>query len=157
MRDIGYGFPVIPLGIKRLYPNRPIVGVGILIKQGEKYLLIKRAADPDKGMWSIPGGLVKVGETTIYAAWREALEETGLTVRILENISVIDNIDFDADGHTKYHFIIIDYLAEPISGVMHHHDDALDAYWARPVEFHNYQLTPTVIQLFRKIGLFQAA
>ncbi len=138
----------------RLYPERPLVGVGVLVRKGEEYLLIKRAAEPDKGLWSVPGGMVELGEKTAEAAAREAEEETGLLVEILDNLGVVDKIVKDDAGKVKYHFVIIDYLAEPMSGEMHHHDDALDARWVNPRDFTKYQLSPTLIDLLKRIDLY---
>ena len=138
----------------RLYPERPMVGVGILIRKGEEYLLIKRASEPDKGLWSVPGGMVELGEGAREAAAREAEEETGLKVEILEELGVVDKIVRDEAGRVRYHFVIIDYLAEPVTGVMHHHDDALDARWVNPRDFRKYELSPTLIDLLRRINLY---
>jgi len=138
----------------RLYPERPMVGVGILIRKGEEYLLIKRASEPDKGFWSVPGGMVEIGENVRDAAIREAEEETGLEVEILEDLGAVDKIVRDEAGKVKYHFVIIDYIAEPVAGEMHHHDDALDAVWVHPRDFRKYQLSPTLIDLLRRINLY---
>ena len=138
----------------RLYPERPMVGVGILIRKGEEYLMIKRASEPDRGLWSIPGGMVEIGEKAAEAAVREAEEETGLQVEIIEDLGVVDKIVRDEAGRVKYHFVIIDYLAEPVSGEMHHHDDALDALWVHPRDFRKYQMSQTVIDLLKRINLY---
>jgi 8-oxo-dGTP diphosphatase len=138
----------------RLYPARPIVGVGVLIEEDGRYLLVKRAAEPDAGMWSIPGGLVEVGERAADAAFREALEETGLTVEIMDRIAVVDKIVRDPDGEVRYHFIIIDFLARPLSGEMRPMDDALDAAWVKPEGFTEYELTPTLVELLKRMGLY---
>jgi ADP-ribose pyrophosphatase YjhB (NUDIX family) len=131
-----------------------MMGVGILIHKGKEYLLIKRASEPDRGLWSVPGGMVELGEKTREAAIREAEEETGLVVEILEDLGVVDKIVRDDAGRVKYHFVIIDYLAEPISGVMHHHDDALDAHWVHPRDFRKYEMSPTLVDLLKKIDLY---
>ena len=138
----------------RLYPERPMIGVSTLIRQGEEYLLIKRASEPDMGLWSVPGGMVELGEKTSEAAIREAEEETGLVVDILKDLGVVDKIVRDEAGKVKYHFVIIDYLAEPVSGVMHHHDDALDARWVHPRDFRKYEMSPTLVDLLKKIDLY---
>ncbi len=138
----------------RLYPERPMVGVGVLIRKGEEYLLIRRAAEPDKGLWSVPGGIVELGEKIRDAATREAREETGLDVEIIGDLGVVDKIVLDDAGRVKYHFAIVDYLAEPISGEMHHHDDALDALWVHPRDFRKYQMSPTLVDLLRRIDLY---
>ena len=138
----------------RLYPGRPIVGVGVLIEVDGRYLLVKRAAEPDAGLWSIPGGLIEVGEKAADAAVREALEETGLSVEIMNRVDVVDKIVRDDDGDVKYHFIIIDFLARPLSGEMRPMDDALDAAWVAPEDFIKYELTPTLVELLKRIGIY---
>ena len=138
----------------RLYPGRPIVGVGVLIEEDGRYLLVKRAAEPDAGLWSIPGGIIEVGEKAADAAVREALEETGLSVEIMNRVDVVDKIVRDDDGDVRYHFIIIDFLARPLSGEMRPMDDALDAAWAAPEDFIKYELTPTLVELLKRIGIY---
>jgi len=138
----------------RLYPSRPIVGVGVLIEEDGRYLLVKRAAEPDAGLWSIPGGLIEVGEKAADAAVREALEETGLSVEIMNRVDVVDKIVQDDDGDVRYHFIIIDFLARPLSGEMKPMDDALDAAWAAPEDFIKYELTSTLVELLKRIGIY---
>lgn len=141
--------------MRREYPFRPIVGVGILIKHGEEYLLIRRAAEPDRGLWTIPGGLVEVGERVKEAAVREAREETGLEVEIRDTLDVIDKIVRDEEDRVKYHFIIVDFLAVPKGGVMKASSDALEARWVRREEFRRYPLTETFKLLLRRIGLWE--
>ncbi|HIH88955.1 TPA: NUDIX hydrolase [Candidatus Bathyarchaeota archaeon] len=138
----------------RLYPERPMVGVGILIRNGDDYLLIKRASEPDKGMWSVPGGMVELGETVRDAAAREAQEETGLEVEIIEDLGVVDKIVRDDAGRVKYHFAIVDFLAEPASGDMCAHDDALEALWVHPRDFRKYPMSPTLVDLLKRIDLY---
>jgi 8-oxo-dGTP diphosphatase len=138
----------------RLYPGRPIVGVGVLIEEDGRYLLVKRAAEPDAGLWSIPGGLIEVGEKAADAAVREALEETGLSVEVMNRVDVVDKIVRDDDGDVRYHFIIIDFHARPLSGEMRPMDDALDAAWAAPEEFVKYELTPTLVELLKRMGIY---
>jgi ADP-ribose pyrophosphatase YjhB (NUDIX family) len=139
--------------MRREYPSRPLVGVGILIKKGEEYLLIKRASDPDKGLWAIPGGLVEVGEGIKDAAVREVQEETGLEVEVTELLDVIDKIDLDDTGRIKYHFVIVDFLAVPRGGVMKASSDALEAVWVKKEGFKQYPLTETFKMLLKHVGL----
>jgi ADP-ribose pyrophosphatase len=139
---------------RRLYPQQPVVGVGILINKNDRYLLIKRAAEPDAGLWSIPGGLVELGERALDAAKREAMEETGLKIRISSILDVIDRIIQDEEEQVKYHFVIIDYLAEPIGGEMKPQDDALEARWVTPKDFRKYELPPTLIALLKRLNLY---
>ena len=97
---------------------------------------------------------MELGEKTSEAAVREAEEETGLVVEILEDLGVVDKIVLDDEGRVKYHFVIIDYLVEPVSGVMHHHDDALDARWVHPRDFGKYEISQTLVDLLKKIDLY---
>jgi len=138
---------------RRLYPEKPLVGVGILIQRGNKYLLIKRAAEPDKGLWSVPGGMVELGEKASEAAAREVLEETGLVVDVVKVLDVIDKIIIDEDK-VKFHFVIVDYIAEYRRGELKASSDALDARWVTVEEFKDYELSPTLIVLLKKMGLY---
>jgi ADP-ribose pyrophosphatase YjhB (NUDIX family) len=140
--------------MRREYPSRPIVGVGILIREGEKYLIIRRASEPDKGLWAIPGGLVEVGEGVREAAAREAQEETSLEVEVTEILDVIDKIIRDDSGRIKYHFVIVDFIAMPKRGVMKASSDALEARWVKKEEFGQYQLTETFKLFLEHIGLW---
>ena len=142
------------MGPKREYPNRPIVGVGVLIQKGDEYLLIKRAANPDKGLWSVPGGLIDVGERAADAAQREALEETGLVVEMGERLGVVDKIEYDEAGKEFYHFIIIQYLATPVRGVLTPMDDALDAVWITKEQLKDYNITKSLKDFLQDIGLY---
>jgi ADP-ribose pyrophosphatase len=138
----------------REYPERPIVGVGVLIQRGDEFLLIKRAANPDKGLWSVPGGLIEVGEKAVDAARREALEETCLEVEVKERLGVVDKIEYDEAGKVLYHFIILQFLAIPIGGEMKPMDDALDAVWVTLDKFKDYQLTGSLKRFLNEIGLY---
>lgn len=138
---------------RRLYPKKPLVGVGILIRQGDKYLLIQRAAEPDKGLWSVPGGMIEIGERSTEAAVREVYEETGLVVEILRILDVIDKIIMD-ENKVKFHFVIVDYIAEYKRGTLKASSDALNARWVTAEEFRDYELSPTLMVLLKKIGLY---
>ena len=143
----------LDLSRRRLYPERPLIGVGVLIRDGDRYLLVRRAAEPDAGLWSIPGGLVELGERVEEAAVREALEETGLEVKIKELLGVVDKIERDEEGRIRFHFVIIDYLAEVKGGTLRPSSDALDARWIRVEDLPRYRLSPTLLELLRDIGL----
>ncbi|MBC8223515.1 NUDIX hydrolase [Candidatus Bathyarchaeota archaeon] len=139
---------------RRLYPDKPMVGVGVLIQKDDRYLLIKRAAEPDAGLWSVPGGMVELGERAKEAAKREALEETGLEVEIVGVLGVVDKI-VEGDGkRIKFHFVIVDYLANPVGGSLEASSDALDARWVKPADFHDYEMSPTLVVLLKRIGLY---
>jgi len=139
---------------RREYPTRPIAGVGVMIQDGEKYLLIKRAANPDKGLWSVPGGLVEVGERIEDAAVREALEETCLDVDLVKRLGVVDKIEYDDKGEVYYHFVIIQYLAVVKGGEMRPMDDALEAEWVTLDQLKGYQLTNSLKDFLIDIGMY---
>jgi len=145
------------LSHRRLYPERPLIGVGVLIRDGDRYLLVRRAAEPDAGLWSIPGGLVELGERVEEAAVREALEETGLEVEIRDLLGVVDKIERDDAGRIRFHFVIVDYLAEVKGGSLKASSDALEARWVRAEELPKYRLSPTLVKLLRDIGLYPEA
>src|SRR5665213_1646809 len=100
----------------RTYPERPIVGVGAVIFDGDRVLLVKRGHEPLMGAWNLPGGAVEVGETLDAALAREVLEETGLSVEVGPVVEVLDSVRFDADGRVEYHFVIVDYLCRVFAG-----------------------------------------
>ena len=117
--------------MKRLYPDQPIVGIGVVLVNTGKIVLIKRGNDPGRGKWSIPGGLVELGEQIESAVIREANEETCLTVKNPQIVDVVDNVERDAEGKVKYHYVIVDYLVEVVSGDIAAARDAEELRWVR--------------------------
>src|SRR5438876_7561930 len=115
--------------MQREYPDRPLVGVGAIIVDSGRVALIKRGKDPLMGEWSIPGGMLELGETLRQGAEREALEETELVVRATEMLGVFDRIVPDEAKRTIYHYVLVDFLCERISGELHASGDAADARW----------------------------
>jgi len=113
----------------REYPQRPLVGVGVCVLEDNKVLLARRRSPPKIGEWSLPGGAQEIGETIKECALREVREETGLEVRILKLIDVIDSIIVDDFGKIKYHYTLIDFVAEPVSGNLLAGDDASHVKW----------------------------
>ena len=103
--------------LKRHYPTQPIVGVGAVIVCNRKILLVKRKGEPGKGKWTIPGGLVELGEAAEQTVIREVNEETTLQVEQPKLIDVVSNITVDFKGHIEYHFVILDYFVK-IKGEM---------------------------------------
>ncbi len=102
--------------MKRHYPEQPVVGVGAVIFRGEEVLVVRRGQEPAKGAWSLPGGLVELGETLEEAVAREVREETGLTVRILGVTAVVNHIYHDDQGRIPYHYVLIDYVCDYRTG-----------------------------------------
>ena len=115
--------------MQREYPRQPLVGVGAVIVEKGGVLLIKRGKAPLLGEWSIPGGMLELGETLREGAEREALEETGLVVRAGDLLGVFDRIVPDETQRTLYHYVLIDFLCEIISGNVLAAGDASDARW----------------------------
>ena len=136
--------------MKRLYPKQPIIGVGAVIIKDGKILLEKRKNDPGKGKWSIPGGLVELGETVEQTALREVKEETGLEVEKPEHIDVVDNVIRDENGEIKYHFVIVDYFVKLKGGTMKAMSDAEELRWVTLDEVEQYDLTKTFKVFFQK-------
>jgi len=132
-----------PIMDKRTYPSSPLVGVGAVAIKDGKILLIKRAFDPGAGKWSIPGGLVEVGEKLSEACARETEEETGIKVEILELINVFDMIDRDQEGKTKYHYVLVDFLAKPVGGTERKSNEVTDIAWVDYQEAKRMDLTRT--------------
>jgi mutator protein MutT len=127
--------------VSRAYPDRPYVGVGAVIVDDGKVVLIKRKYEPLAGQWSLPGGGVELGETLEDSVAREMLEETGLVVEVGAVIEVFDRITRDADGRVRYHFVLVDYLCRPISGELRAGSDVDEAVLADPSELARYALT----------------
>ena len=126
--------------ISREYPDRPLVGVGAIIVDAGRVALIKRGKPPLLGEWSIPGGMLELGETVRQGAEREALEETGLVVRATELLGVFDRVVIDDAKRCQYHYVLIDFLCERISGDLHAAGDAADARWFAPEEMNKLAL-----------------
>ena len=126
---------------RREYPRAPLIGVGAVIIKDGKILMIKRAFDPGKGRWSIPGGLVEVGERLAEACAREAEEETGLKIQVLELIGAYDMIVPDDQGKIKYHYVLVDFLAKPVGGEQRASQEVLDKKWVSYEEAKQLDMT----------------
>ena len=125
----------------REYPERPIVGVGAVIVDAGRVVLIRRRYEPLAGQWSLPGGTLELGETLEQGTAREMLEETGLVVDIGPVIEVFDRIMFDDERRVRYHFVLVDYLCWPVSGELRAGSDVEDAVFAAPDDLPRYGLT----------------
>ena len=137
----------------REFPENPVVGVGAVIVQDGKVLIIKRAHEPRKGEWSLPGGRVELGETLLEATRREIREETGLEVEVGALIELFDRVH-RRDGRVQYHFVIADFLCTPCGGTLAAADDALDVAWVLPEELDAYGVNEHAAAVIRKgLGL----
>jgi 8-oxo-dGTP diphosphatase len=134
----------------RRFPERPLVGVGAVIIDGERVLLVQRAHEPLKGEWSLPGGAVDVGETLHEAVRREIREETGLEVHVGPVVEVLDRIHHTEDGPVEFHFVLIDYLCTVAGGTMACSSDAADARWVPIDDLPRYSLTPIATAVIGK-------
>lgn len=129
--------------MRREYPSQPIVGIGAIIVQDGKILLAKRGSEPGKGKWSVPGGLVELGEKVEKAVVREVKEETNLDVEVVRLIDAVNNIIQDSNGKLRFHFVILDYLTKLKGGTLQSSSDVLDTKWVRLEEAEDYDLTDT--------------
>jgi mutator protein MutT len=136
--------------VSRQYPDRPIVGVGAVIVDGNRVLLVRRANEPLKGEWSLPGGAVEVGETLEVAVAREVREETGLEVDVGPMIDVLDRIRFDTDGRASYHYVLVDFLCRPTGGTLACASDADGAMWVPLVELAEQGVAQATISVIQK-------
>lgn len=141
--------------MKRDYPERPIIGVGAVIVSGGRALLVRRDTEPLRGEWSVPGGMLELGETLRDGVRREVLEETGLEVEPGEVLDVFDSIFTDGLGRTQYHYVLIDYLCRPVSGEAHPGSDVSDVRWVSANALSAMGLRESIEQVVRK-GLERA-
>jgi len=132
---------------RREFPDRPLVGVGGVVIRNGRALLIRRASPPLQDQWSIPGGLLEVGETLREGVRRELLEETAIEVRVLELVEVFERIGLDAGGKAKHHFVVLDYLCEALRGEACAGSDAAEVAWAAPDELAKYSLGEATTQV----------
>jgi 8-oxo-dGTP diphosphatase len=132
------------------YPERPIVGVGGVIVRDGKAVIVRRGQEPRKGEWSLPGGLVELGESLVDATRREMKEETGLDVEVGPLVEIFDRVHRDAAGRIRYHFVIADYLCVPIAGTLTAGSDVDDARWVTSAEMDGYGLNAHAAAVLRR-------
>ena len=141
--------------MRRSYPDHPIVGVGAVIVDGGRALLVRRASEPLMGEWSVPGGVLELGETLRDGVRREVFEETGLVVEPGEVLDIFDSIFTDGDGRTQYHYVLIDYLCRPVSGKAKAGTDVSEVRWVRENDLPPIGLRESIEQVVRRgLGRF---
>ena len=138
------------MSTSREYPDLPRVGVGAVILKDGEVLLVRRGSTPSQGKWSIPGGLVHLGETTAAAAVREVEEECALKVRLQGIAGVVDRIVPGNDGRIRYHYVLVDYLAIPESGTARAGSDAAEVRWVPVGELGRYDTTEGLAEMVMK-------
>lgn len=136
----------------REYPEHPLVGVGAIIvdKDSRQVLLVKRGREPAQGRWSLPGGLVDVGETLTEALRREIREETGLEVTVGPHVETIERIIYDENGKVRFHYVLVDYLCiveadEPLAA-----SDAEEARWFEIGRLEDLEMTEATHEVIAK-------
>ncbi len=134
----------------RRYPDRPFVGVGAIIFRGDEVLLIRRGTAPALGKWSIPGGLVELGESLEDAVRREILEEVALDVKVLDLVAVLDRVIKDQEGRIEYHYILHDFLCESTQGEPLPATDAEECTFVRLDRLSSYDLTRGTEKIIRR-------
>lgn len=136
------------------YPLTPRVGVGAITLKDGKVLLVKRGIEPSYGRWAIPGGTLKLGETLQECAARELLEETGITIKVGACVYVFDFLERDDAEKIKFHFVVVDFAADYISGEPKGADDALEARWLSSTELRELPVAKNTLNALRSIGFF---
>jgi len=136
--------------MKRSYPDHPIIGVGAVIVDDGRVLLVRRGTEPLKGEWSVPGGMLELGEKLRDGVRREVLEETGLVVEPGEVLDVFDSIFNDDAGRTEYHYVLIDYLCRPVSGEAKAGTDVSEVRWVAESDLPEMNLRDSIQRVIRK-------
>ncbi|SCA54807.1 NUDIX hydrolase [Candidatus Terasakiella magnetica] len=141
----------------RLYPDRPWVGIGIVIHKDDDILLIKRAKPPYAGQWSLPGGAQDLGETIFQGAYREALEETNIKTTDHRLIDIVDSIHKDENDKIEYHYTLIEVSCLYKSGTLKAMDDASAAQWVPFTKIGNYGLRDETLRIITQSYLSRNA
>lgn len=136
----------------RSYPDRPLVGVGAVIIHDGCALIVQRGSEPRRGEWTVPGGLLELGETLRAAVEREVLEETGLAVKAGEVVDVFDSIYPDSAGRTQYHYVLVDFRCQLISdpAELKAGSDILDAKWITSADLADTPLIGFTAEVIKK-------
>jgi mutator protein MutT len=138
--------------MKREYPDRPWVGVGVLVFKSGKVLLGRRAREPRMGQWSVPGGTIELGETVREAATREIREEFNIQIEIQQVFDVFDRIFRDPEGRVQFHYVLIECVARYQSGELRPADDVEEAEWVDPQELLPYELPADQIEVIKRVA-----
>jgi ADP-ribose pyrophosphatase YjhB (NUDIX family) len=138
----------------REYAGHPMVGVGGIVLNEGKVLLVKRGKQPGYGKWSIPGGMVELGETLSEAIKREVLEECGIEIELADVVAVLERVIRREDERVRYHYVLVDFLGYWKGGELQPASDILEARWADPSEMETLEMTDRTQQVvFEVMGL----
>ena len=137
--------------MRRKYPEQPSIGVGVVVINENRVLVVQRGKEPGAGTWAFPGGRLELGETLAEAAAREAHEETGLTIEPGEVIAVRDLIDRDEAGRIRFHYVLIDLLAQPVGGALRPGDDSLAVRWIGLEDMADLPMAPHMVEVVRQL------
>jgi 8-oxo-dGTP diphosphatase len=138
---------------ERLFPRAPITGVGAIVCKDGKVLLVKRGKEPNRGKWTVPGGVVELGESLHEALKREVREECSIDIEVEKVLDTFDAITRDDDGRVRYHFIIIDFLAKYAGGEIEAGSDAEECRWVSPEELAGIDVTPSLLKVLGRAGI----
>ncbi len=134
----------------REYPSRPIPGIGVIVFNSDAVLLIQRGKPPRMGEWTIPGGVIELGETIEAAARREVREECGIEIAPRGVVDAVDILARDDEQCAQYHYIIVELAAEYAGGELRAASDVLDARWVAPADLAQFQLKPDTLRVIAK-------
>lgn len=133
--------------MKREYPERPIVAVGAAVCRHGRVLIVQRGKAPSKGVWTVPGGAVDLGEPMRQAAAREVREECSIEINVGKVVGILDNVVRDEQGRIRYHYAIVDFAAQYVTGELDPSDELMDAAWIESEEFDLYQVPSKARQI----------
>ena len=142
----------------RPFPEYPVVSGGaVVLDDGDRVLLVKRGHEPLKGRWSLPGGVVELGESLSDALVREVQEETGLAVDVGPLVEALDRVERTSDGRVAYHYVILDFLCRHRPGEPRHGSDADEVCWASTASLPRYDVTAATAAVIQKALALKAA
>ena len=137
------------LPLQKGYPNQPVVAVGAIVFRNNRVLLVRRGQAPSYDLWAIPGGRVEIGETLQEAAEREILEETGITIQARKPVYTFDYIERDGSELPRFHYVIVDLIADYVRGETRAGDDAADARWVSAEELAGLKVSSKTVRLLK--------
>lgn len=134
----------------REYPEHPLPGVAAVVRRGDQVLLVRRGREPAKGAWALPGGLLELGESVEEGLRRELREECGIEVQVGPLIAVFEPVERDQVGRVRFHFVVLDYLADYLSGELQAADDAADVRWVHIAALDDLPMLPETRAIIRR-------